>query len=74
MCGDFNTVRFPTEKSEGTKITRVMTDFSDFIDVDLYWGNYTWKKGDRHTIAARLDRFLLRNGTQFSLYQAKYTQ
>lgn len=65
VCGDFITVRFPTEKSEGSRITKAMTDFSEFIedrelvDLDLYGGIYTWKKGDRHTTAARLDRFLV---------------
>jgi len=65
LCGDFNTVRYPTEKKDGIRINRSMTEFSDFIenmeliDIDLNGGKYTWKKGDRHTTAARLDRFLL---------------
>ncbi|WMV44404.1 hypothetical protein MTR67_037789 [Solanum verrucosum] len=65
LCGEFNTVRYPTEKRDGIRINRSMTEFSDFIedmeliDIDLYGGKYTWKKGDRHTTAARLDRFLL---------------
>lgn len=40
-----------------------MTDFSKFIenmeqgDPKLFGGKYTWKKGDSHRTAARLDRF-----------------
>lgn len=42
-----------------------MTEFSEFIedmelvDLHLAGGTYTWMKGDRHDIAARLDRFLI---------------
>ncbi|WMV15422.1 hypothetical protein MTR67_008807 [Solanum verrucosum] len=65
VCGDFNTVRFPSEKKNCSRITKSMTDLSDFIeamsllDLQLAGGRYTWRKGDKHDIAARLDRFLV---------------
>ncbi|XP_060216839.1 uncharacterized protein LOC132644270 [Lycium barbarum] len=64
LCGDFNIVRHPSEKKNCDRISKAMTDFSDFIedmeliDLELSGGNFTWKKGDRFTIAARIDRFL----------------
>nr|XP_009767855.1 PREDICTED: uncharacterized protein LOC104218933 [Nicotiana sylvestris]XP_016468821.1 PREDICTED: uncharacterized protein LOC107791296 [Nicotiana tabacum] len=64
VCGDFDTVRFPSEKKNCNRITRGMKDFTDFIedmelvDMQLAGGNYTWRKSDNHNIAARLDRFL----------------
>ena len=30
--GDFNVVRFPSERSTGSRLASVMTDFSGFID------------------------------------------
>ncbi|KAG5631925.1 hypothetical protein H5410_003642 [Solanum commersonii] len=65
VCGDFNTARFPSEKKNCSRISRAMTDLSDFIedmgllDPHLVGGKYTWRKGDRHDTASRLDRFLL---------------
>uniref|UniRef100_A0A0V0HAJ5 Putative ovule protein n=1 Tax=Solanum chacoense TaxID=4108 RepID=A0A0V0HAJ5_SOLCH len=64
FVGIFNTVRFPSEKKNCSRITKSMTDHSDFIedmsllDLQLAGGRYTWRKGDKHDIAARLDRFL----------------
>lgn len=46
--GDFNTVRFPSEKKNSNRIDKSMTDFSDFIldmnflDLQLTGGNFTW--------------------------------
>ena len=63
VCGDFNTVRFPSEKKNCSRITKLMTDLFDFIedmsllDLQLAEGRYTWRKGDKHDIAARLDGF-----------------
>ncbi|WMV46576.1 hypothetical protein MTR67_039961 [Solanum verrucosum] len=62
VCGDFNTVRFPFEKKNCSRITKSMTDLSDFIedmnllDLQLAGESYTWRKGDKHDIAVRLDR------------------
>jgi len=73
VCGDFNRVRFPSEKRNCSRLTRAMNDLSNFIDdmslqdPHLIGGNYTWRKGDRHDVAARLDRFLfLKNGMRNS--------
>ncbi|XP_019242211.1 PREDICTED: uncharacterized protein LOC109222297 [Nicotiana attenuata] len=65
VCGDFNTVRYPSEKKNCNRFTRSMLDFSEFIndkglaDIHLMGGRFTWKKGVDHNIAARLDRFLV---------------
>ncbi|WMV43213.1 hypothetical protein MTR67_036598 [Solanum verrucosum] len=64
VCGDFNTVRFPSEKRNCSRFTRAMYDLSDFIedmslqDPHLIGSKYTWRKGESHDVAARLDRFL----------------
>ncbi|KAG5589142.1 hypothetical protein H5410_039656, partial [Solanum commersonii] len=63
--GDFNTVRFPLEKRNCTRFNKAMTDFTDFIedaelvDIQLAGDVFTWKKGEGHDPAARLDRFLI---------------
>nr|XP_009781800.1 PREDICTED: uncharacterized protein LOC104230638 isoform X1 [Nicotiana sylvestris]XP_016465708.1 PREDICTED: uncharacterized protein LOC107788542 isoform X3 [Nicotiana tabacum] len=65
VCEDFNAVRYPSEKKNCSRITRAMMEFSSFIedmelvDLQLAGGDYTWRKGDKHVIAARLDRFLI---------------
>ncbi|KAG5594744.1 hypothetical protein H5410_035976 [Solanum commersonii] len=64
VCGDFNTVRFPSEKRNCSRFTRAMYDLSDFIedmslqDPHLIGSKYTWRKGESYDVAARLDRFL----------------
>ncbi|WMV42285.1 hypothetical protein MTR67_035670 [Solanum verrucosum] len=63
--GDFNTVRFPSEKRNCTRFNKAMTDFTDFIedaellDIQLAGDVFTWKNGEGHDPAARLDRFLI---------------
>ena len=32
LGGDFNVVRFPSERSTGGRVTSAMIEFSDFID------------------------------------------
>ncbi|WMV40484.1 hypothetical protein MTR67_033869 [Solanum verrucosum] len=62
LCGDFNTVRYPSEKYNCNRINRAVTELSEFIedmelmDLDLAGGEFTWRRGDRHFTAARLDR------------------
>lgn len=64
VCGDFNTVRYPSEKKNCSRTSRAMMNFSSFIedmelvDIQLAGGDYTWRKGDRHVATTRLDRFL----------------
>ncbi|XP_049406103.1 uncharacterized protein LOC125869691 [Solanum stenotomum] len=65
LCGDFNTTRHPLEKKNCRRINNAMSDLSEFIEdmelvnLDLKGGKYTWKKGDRHDRATRLDRILI---------------
>ncbi|WMV11477.1 hypothetical protein MTR67_004862 [Solanum verrucosum] len=65
VAGDFNVVRYPSEKKNCKRLNKAMEDFSDFIedmelqDLPLEGGSFTWRKGDRQDIAARLDRFLI---------------
>lgn len=61
LCGDFNIVRYPLEKKNCNKINKGMTDFTEdmeLVDPELSGGKYTWKKGDRHITAARVNRIL----------------
>lgn len=50
MCGDFNTVRFPSERKNCNNFTRSMAEFTEFIedmglvDLKLLGGKFTWKK------------------------------
>ncbi|KAG5605088.1 hypothetical protein H5410_026580 [Solanum commersonii] len=63
-CGDFNDTRYPNKRSEGHRITTPMTEFSEwinemeFIDPSLFGVSFTWRKGDNHMSASRIDRFL----------------
>lgn len=47
ICGDFNTTRHPSEMKNCHRITKAMSDFSEFIedmelmDLDLKGGKYT---------------------------------
>lgn len=65
ICGDFNIVRFPTEKRNCRRRSTAMVEFSNFIedmsliDLQLEGGIYTWYKGDTHTTASRIDRILI---------------
>ncbi|WMV44670.1 hypothetical protein MTR67_038055 [Solanum verrucosum] len=65
VAGDFNVVRFPSEKKNCNRFNKEMEEFSEFIedmelqDLPLVGGKFTWRKGDGYDIAARLDRFLI---------------
>ena len=69
LGGDFNVIRFPSERLRAGRFTRSMYDFSDFIslhglmDNPLEGGLYTWSNS---TSTSRLDRFL------FPLVLAEY--
>jgi hypothetical protein len=49
--GDFNVVRFPSERSSGAGSFAAMEEFSDFIfmhnlvDLPLEDGHFTWSNG-----------------------------
>jgi len=64
FCGDFNVTRYPMERSTGQRLTGAKSDFTDWInemeliDPPLFGGLYTWRRGENHSTASRLDRFL----------------
>ncbi|KAG5616440.1 hypothetical protein H5410_016264 [Solanum commersonii] len=49
VCGDFNTTRFPSEKTNCSRISEAMSDFSscinelELVDPPLFGGPYTWR-------------------------------
>ena len=63
--GDFNVVRFPSEKLGGGRFTSAMRIFSDFIsemeliDLPLKEGPFTWSNNQDPPSKSRIDRFLL---------------
>ena len=63
--GDFNVIRFPSERSNQGRLNHSMRQFSKFIDewelIDLLLlgDNFTWSGGLRNQKLARLDRFLV---------------
>lgn len=63
-CGDFYTVRFMAERTNCSRMTNVMTNFSRWIedmelhDPPLNGGKFTWFRGANHRSEARLGRFL----------------
>ncbi|KAH0722375.1 hypothetical protein KY289_005419 [Solanum tuberosum] len=67
FCGDFNTIRFPSEKTNCSKISEAMSDFSccinelELVDPPLFGGPYTWRGGGNKKNASRIDIFLLRS-------------
>ena len=60
--GDFNVIRFPSERSGGRRINSAMREFSDFIferglmDLPLSRGLCTWSNSRSWS---RIDRFLV---------------
>jgi hypothetical protein len=66
VFGDFNVIRFPSERLRCRRLTPPMLDFSDFIEdlnlVDLPLGGggqYTWSSGTENPSLSRIDRFLI---------------
>ena len=66
LFGDFNVIRFPSERLRCRRLTPPMLDFSDFIEdqqlVDLPLGGggqYTWSSGTENPSLSRIDRFLI---------------
>lgn len=63
--GDFNIVRFPSERLGNSRLTPAMELFSEFIedlnliDLPLERGSYTWSSGSNQPSMSRLDRVLV---------------
>lgn len=64
LGGDFNVVRFLSEKSNGGRVTKSMKEFCEFIretnlcDPPLQNAEYTWSNLSENVVWCRLDRFL----------------
>jgi hypothetical protein len=64
LGGDFNVVRFPSERVSASNFSPSMYEFSDFIssngliDISLTGGNYTWSNNREVSFLSRIDRFL----------------
>ncbi|KAK9942585.1 hypothetical protein M0R45_008239 [Rubus argutus] len=62
--GDFNVVRFPSEKSNGGRMTRSMRSFNSFLqdtlmrDPNLLNAEFTWSNLREEAVCCRLDRFI----------------
>ena len=62
--GDFNVVRFPSERLGSNAFIASMREFSNFIseqgliDLPLQGGSFTWSNSREVASKARLDRFL----------------
>jgi hypothetical protein len=65
VFGDFNVVRFPSERRGCTRVSSTMEEFSDFIDgqtlvdLPLKGGKYTWCNGSANPSMSRIDRVLV---------------
>jgi len=63
--GDFNVVRFPSERSSGASYSATMEEFSDFIfmhnlvDLPLVDGQFTWSNNQEDQIWSKINRFLV---------------
>jgi exonuclease III len=64
LGGDFNVVRFPSERVGSDSFSPAMHEFSDFIsvhglvDLPLSGGNFTWTNNREVSSMSKLDRFL----------------
>ena len=63
--GDFNIVRFPSERLGGSRLTSAMENFSKFIeelsllDLPLEGGSYTWSSRSDKPSMSRFDKVLV---------------
>ncbi|CAN4123193.1 unnamed protein product [Withania somnifera] len=77
VAGDFNVVRFPSYRQNNIRFTKAMEDFTKFIkdmeleEPPLTGGTFTWRRGNNHEVAARLDRFLISEEWEASFRKTK---
>lgn len=63
--GDWNIIRFPSDRLGGSKITGDMRHFSDWInshslvDLQLSSASSTWSNHQSHPATSKLDRFFV---------------
>lgn len=63
--GDWNIVRFPSERRGTSRMTGEMSSFSDWInsqylaDLPMKGNSFTWSNNQNTPKASRLDRFLV---------------
>lgn len=61
ICGDFNITRYPSERTNCNRINGAMSEFSacieelEMVDPPLFGGSFTWRRGEDHTWASRVD-------------------
>ena len=64
VAGDFNMIRFPSERSRGGRLSPSMRRFTEVIeelelrDLPLQGGMFTWSGGFNNLLKSRIDRFL----------------
>ena len=65
VAGDFNMIRFPSERSRGGRLSPSMRRFTEVIeelelrDLPLQGGMFTWSGGFNNLLKSRIDRFLI---------------
>ncbi|KAL6288610.1 hypothetical protein ACE6H2_006120 [Prunus campanulata] len=78
LGGDFNVVRFISEKSNGGRVTKSMKEFNEFIqdtglrDPNLLNASFTWSNLRENAVCRRLDRFLVSNSWDDSFPHARH--
>lgn len=65
ICGEFNVTKYPSERTNCGRLNSAMSDISacieelELIDPPLFGGSFTWRRGEDHGCASRIDRILL---------------
>ena len=64
VVGDFNMIRFRSERSRGGRLSPTMRRFSEVIEEELrdlprQGGMFTWSGGFNNPLKSRIDRFLI---------------
>ncbi|KAH0716935.1 hypothetical protein KY285_012966 [Solanum tuberosum] len=62
VCGDFNITIYPSERTNCHRLGGAMEEFSScieelqLVDPPLLGGSFTWRRGEDHSCASRIDR------------------